>query len=75
MRITIIYDNVVSNPELIPDWGFACLAETKGYALLFDTGAKSTILLQNMQKLGIDPLRKSYPARYLAAGAGRIQEF
>jgi len=55
MKITLVYDNVVSNPALTADWGFACLVETKGHTLLFDTGAKGAILLGNMEKLNIDP--------------------
>ena len=55
MKITIVYDNVVSRPDLAADWGFACLVETEGHTLLFDTGAKGTILLGNMEKLNIDP--------------------
>lgn len=56
MKITIVYDNVVWEPTLTPDWGFACLVETAGQTLLFDTGAKSNILLGNMKRLGIDPV-------------------
>ena len=56
MKITIIYDNVVWEPTLTPDWGFACLVETAGQTLLFDTGAKGEILLGNMERIGIDPL-------------------
>ena len=56
MKITIIYDNTAWEPALTPGWGFACLVETAGQALLFDTGAKGDILLGNMELLGIDPL-------------------
>jgi 7,8-dihydropterin-6-yl-methyl-4-(beta-D-ribofuranosyl)aminobenzene 5'-phosphate synthase len=57
MRVTIIYDNVVWEPTLRSDWGFACLVETAGHTLLFDTGAQGDILLGNMEKLGIMPAR------------------
>lgn len=56
MKITIVYDNVVWEPALTPDWGFACLVETAGQTLLFDTGARGDILLGNVERLGIDPL-------------------
>jgi 7,8-dihydropterin-6-yl-methyl-4-(beta-D-ribofuranosyl)aminobenzene 5'-phosphate synthase len=56
MKITLIYDNVVWDPSLRADWGFACLVETAGHSLLFDTGAKGDILLGNMERLGIDPV-------------------
>jgi 7,8-dihydropterin-6-yl-methyl-4-(beta-D-ribofuranosyl)aminobenzene 5'-phosphate synthase len=55
MKITIVYDNTASLPALKADWGFACLVETAGHTLLFDTGAKSAILMGNMAALGIDP--------------------
>ncbi|MBW2544776.1 MAG: MBL fold metallo-hydrolase [Deltaproteobacteria bacterium] len=55
MKITIIYDNETSREDLKADWGFACLVEADGKNILFDTGAKGTILLDNMKKLGIEP--------------------
>jgi 7,8-dihydropterin-6-yl-methyl-4-(beta-D-ribofuranosyl)aminobenzene 5'-phosphate synthase len=56
MKITIVYDNETWEPGLQSDWGFACLVETgDGNRLLFDTGAKGPILLDNMAKLSIDP--------------------
>jgi 7,8-dihydropterin-6-yl-methyl-4-(beta-D-ribofuranosyl)aminobenzene 5'-phosphate synthase len=57
MKITIVYDNETCEPELQSDWGFACLVEIEdGNRLLFDTGAKGSILLDNMAKLSIDPV-------------------
>ena len=59
MRITVLYDNTVHQAGLKADWGFSCLVETfgKGRApILFDTGMKGSILLTNMEKLGIDPM-------------------
>jgi 7,8-dihydropterin-6-yl-methyl-4-(beta-D-ribofuranosyl)aminobenzene 5'-phosphate synthase len=55
MKITIIYDNTIHNSNLIPDWGFACLVEADGHTLLFDTGARGRLLLNNMEMLGILP--------------------
>jgi len=56
IKITIIYDNTAWDKNLTPDWGFSCLVEAHGKIILFDTGAKGNILLDNMQKLDIDPL-------------------
>lgn len=56
MKITILYDNTVLNSNLILDWGFSCLVETYNKSILFDTGANGSVLLENMKKLGIDPL-------------------
>ena len=56
MKITIIYDNEVWKEGLRSDWGFSCLVEAYGRKILFDTGANGSILLDNMRKLGIDPV-------------------
>jgi len=56
MKCTILYDNTVSRPDLVADWGFACIVEAHGKTILFDTGASGSILLKNMNTLGIDPL-------------------
>jgi len=55
MRITIIYDNEVWKGGLKANWGFSCLVETQDKKILFDTGANGSILLDNMEKLNIDP--------------------
>ncbi len=57
MKITIIYDNTAFREDLKEDWGFSCLMEEENTPkILFDTGANGKILLDNMEKLGIDPL-------------------
>ncbi len=55
MKITIIYDNKTCRADLRADWGFACLVEVHEKNILFDTGAKGDILLDNMNILGIEP--------------------
>jgi len=57
MKLTIIYDNEVykKNIGLKADWGFSCLIEKNDENILFDCGAKGKILINNMQKLGINP--------------------
>ena len=56
MKITIVYDNEVKQPELKADWGFSSLIETQDAPpILFDTGADGSILLHNMSQLKIDP--------------------
>ena len=50
-----VYDNYQVDPELKTAWGFAAIIKTQQELILFDTGGNSTILLSNMQKLGIDP--------------------
>ena len=55
MKVTILYDNESQIDNLKADWGFSCLIECYGVNLLFDTGANGTLLLENMETLGIDP--------------------
>lgn len=56
LKITIVYENTLDNPDLIAGWGFAALIEYGGHILLFDTGADGEALLRNMAALAIDPL-------------------
>lgn len=59
MKLTTIYDNEVypeaSATGLTSEWGFSCLIEVSGERILFDTGGDGSILLRNMERLGIDP--------------------
>jgi 7,8-dihydropterin-6-yl-methyl-4-(beta-D-ribofuranosyl)aminobenzene 5'-phosphate synthase len=55
MKVTIIYDNETSQPGLEAAWGFSCLVEASGQRLLFDTGGRGEILLQNLKTLNLDP--------------------
>jgi 7,8-dihydropterin-6-yl-methyl-4-(beta-D-ribofuranosyl)aminobenzene 5'-phosphate synthase len=55
MKISIIYDNEAFREDLKGDWGFSCLVEVYDRRILFDTGAKSSILFENMKKLNIEP--------------------
>jgi 7,8-dihydropterin-6-yl-methyl-4-(beta-D-ribofuranosyl)aminobenzene 5'-phosphate synthase len=50
-----LYDNYKHNPDLKTGWGFSCLIKTKDKNILFDTGADSPTLLENMKKLNIEP--------------------
>jgi len=57
MKLTIVYDNEVFKKDigLRSDWVFSCLIETTDETILFDTGAKGKILLNNMEKLDVNP--------------------
>jgi 7,8-dihydropterin-6-yl-methyl-4-(beta-D-ribofuranosyl)aminobenzene 5'-phosphate synthase len=57
MNLTIVYDNDVFTKGigLRSDWGFACLIHTSQETILFDTGAKGSILLHNMEILHLNP--------------------
>jgi 7,8-dihydropterin-6-yl-methyl-4-(beta-D-ribofuranosyl)aminobenzene 5'-phosphate synthase len=55
MKLTIVYDNTTSHPQALADWGFACVIEDGDYKLLFDTGQQASLLLHNLNVLGIAP--------------------
>lgn len=55
VKATIIYDNTAFRKDLQADWGFAALIEANGKRILFDTGGSGSILLSNMNALGIAP--------------------
>ena len=55
VKLTVIYDNNSLSDGLRTDWGFACLIEAGKTKILFDTGDNGKILLDNMEKLEINP--------------------
>ncbi len=56
MKLTLVYDNTAYKKDLLPGWGFSCYLEIENTPrILFDTGASGTVLLHNIEKLGIDP--------------------
>jgi len=54
VTLTVLYDNYVHTERCKADWGFACLIESAAKTILFDTGTKSDILLQNAEILNRD---------------------
>jgi 7,8-dihydropterin-6-yl-methyl-4-(beta-D-ribofuranosyl)aminobenzene 5'-phosphate synthase len=55
ISLTIVYDNNTYKEGLSTAWGFSCLIKGTEKTILFDTGGNSTLLLANMNKLGINP--------------------
>ncbi|MDP2720302.1 MAG: MBL fold metallo-hydrolase [Dehalococcoidia bacterium] len=55
MELSIVYDNYVYDKSFRPGSGFACLIKTGKNTVLFDTGAHISILLYNLNKLGVAP--------------------
>jgi 7,8-dihydropterin-6-yl-methyl-4-(beta-D-ribofuranosyl)aminobenzene 5'-phosphate synthase len=55
ITITIVYDNNHYDSRLTAAWGFSCLARLPQQVILFDTGGDGAVLLQNMEKINIDP--------------------
>lgn len=60
VTITTLYDNYLWTESLTTDWGFAALIELDGTTILFDTGTKDSILLGNIDKLGLKPESVGY---------------
>ncbi len=56
MKITILYDNTSINEDYQSDWGFSCFISAYDKNILFDTGGNGKILMENMNKLNIDPM-------------------
>jgi 7,8-dihydropterin-6-yl-methyl-4-(beta-D-ribofuranosyl)aminobenzene 5'-phosphate synthase len=56
-RITILYDNSIARPDVKAAWGFACLVETHGRTILFDTGGDPAVIKDNLAALKVDASR------------------
>lgn len=54
IRITILYDNYTLTEGCATDWGFACIIKGMEKCILFDTGTNGNLLLENMDKLGVE---------------------
>ena len=59
VTLTIVYDNnaygSAVSKGLRTSWGFACWVETGEATVLFDTGGDGPTLLNNLERLGLDP--------------------
>jgi len=54
IEITILYDNYKRQEDCRTDWGFSCLIAGFEKTILFDTGTRGDILLENIDKLHIN---------------------
>lgn len=55
LSITVSYDNNPYKERLTTAWGFSCVIRGTEKTILFDTGGDGSILLTNMEELGINP--------------------
>lgn len=53
LKITVLSTMLADGDEL-GEWGFAALVEADGHRILFDTGAKTDVVLRNARSLGVD---------------------
>lgn len=56
LELSVVYDNNQKRADLTSSWGFSSVIKTPDKSILFDTGADSTILLNNLEKMGLDPM-------------------
>ncbi len=54
MKLKVIFDNYLYRKDLVTGWGFSTLVERNGTQILFDTGSKADILLDNARKMGLN---------------------
>lgn len=55
ITLSVLYDNYDFNKRLDAQWGFACLVNGTEKTVLFDTGGKGSVLLENMKNMGVSP--------------------
>ncbi len=55
VQLTVLYDSVSMDHDMQTGIGFSCFIQVGNIKILFDTGSDGLILLENMNKLGIDP--------------------
>lgn len=55
VEIRVIYDNTSAREGIRPDWGFAAVVTAGGRRVLFDTGAKPDLFMENLKLLEVDP--------------------
>jgi 7,8-dihydropterin-6-yl-methyl-4-(beta-D-ribofuranosyl)aminobenzene 5'-phosphate synthase len=55
VEIRIIYDNTSARAGVQEDWGFAAVVTVDGERILFDSGTKPALFLENLKKLGVEP--------------------
>ena len=55
LQFRIVYDNTSAQPGIAQDWGFSTLVDFHGNRILFDSGTRPELFLENLRKLAIDP--------------------
>jgi len=55
ISITVVYNNVISNEDCTASWGLSIYIQGLTDTILFDTGGDGSILLSNMEALGVNP--------------------
>jgi 7,8-dihydropterin-6-yl-methyl-4-(beta-D-ribofuranosyl)aminobenzene 5'-phosphate synthase len=56
IKLSVLFNNVSFDPRLRTGWGFSCLIEGTKQPILFDTGDQGAILIDNMERMNMDPM-------------------
>ncbi len=55
VEIRVVYDNTPAQAGLRADWGFAAVVTVNGHRVLFDSGTKPELFMENLKLLEVDP--------------------
>lgn len=55
LEIRVIYDNTSARADMKEDWGFAAVVTLDGRRVLFDSGTKPDLFLENLSKMDVKP--------------------
>ena len=55
LEIRVVYDNTSARAGVQEDWGYAAVVTFKGRRLLFDSGTKPDLFVENLAKLEVPP--------------------
>ncbi len=55
VEIQVVYDNTAAEAGFRADWGFAAVVTANGRRVLFDSGTKPELFMENLKLLQVDP--------------------
>jgi 7,8-dihydropterin-6-yl-methyl-4-(beta-D-ribofuranosyl)aminobenzene 5'-phosphate synthase len=55
LELRVIYDNTSAREDVTADWGFATVVTFRGRRILFDSGTKPELFLENLRKMDVAP--------------------
>jgi 7,8-dihydropterin-6-yl-methyl-4-(beta-D-ribofuranosyl)aminobenzene 5'-phosphate synthase len=55
LEIRVVYDNTSAGRGVQEDWGYSAVVTFNGHRLLFDSGTKPDLFLENLKKLEVTP--------------------
>lgn len=55
LEIRVIYDNTSARADMTEHWGYSAVVTFRGHRVLFDSGTKPQLFMENLKKAGVDP--------------------